>query len=257
MPDIAIKRGIREDLARPQGKLVMSNRHSVRIGRYSVGRFRFLLCAIVLMFALRPFLEGYARIGLLTDIFFCLILLSGASAFNRERKTFFVALVILLPALLLEAASHFSSSGPIEIAKKIVFALFLAYVLAVILSHIFREKEVTEDLITGAVCSYFLIGILWAFVFHFLELAREGSLYLAEVSRHDIGPFLYYSFITLTTVGYGDVVPLTSSARSFAILEAVTGQLYLAIIIARLVGVHASGSRPGTKEHGKVNGDRR
>jgi hypothetical protein len=209
------------------------------------------------MFVLRPFLEGYARIGLLTDIFFCLILLSGASAFSRERKVLLVSLLLLLPALLLEAASHFSPSGPVGVAKRIFFAVFLAYVLVVILAHIFREREVTEDLITGAVCSYFLIGILWAFVFHFLELARQGSFNLAETSRYDIGPFLYFSFVTLATLGYGDIVPVTSPARSLAVIEAVMGQLFLAITIAKLVGVHASGSRSAPKDHGKVDGDNR
>jgi len=197
----------------------------------------------VLLFVLRPFLEGYARIGLLTDIFFSLILLSGAYAFSRQRKEFFMALVIAVPALLLEGVSHFLSSEAIEITKRIVFALFLAYILIIILSHIFREKEVTEDLITGAVCAYLLLGILWTFVFYFLELAKEGSFSLAKTLREDVGPFLYYSFVTLTTVGYGDIVPLTAPARSLAVLEAVTGQLYLAVTIARLVGVHASQSR--------------
>jgi hypothetical protein len=110
-------------------------------------------------------------------------------------------------------------------------------------SAIRREKEVTEDLITGAVCAYLLIGMLWTFVYYFLVLAKEGSFGLARTFRHDVGSFFYYSFVTLTTLGYGDIVPLTSPARSLAVLEAVTGQLYLAITIARLVGVQISRSR--------------
>jgi hypothetical protein len=192
------------------------------------------------MFVLRPFLEGYARIGLLTDIFFSLILLSGVYAFSLKRKEFMVALVIAFPALLLEMGSHFYRSEAIEMSKRILFALFLAYVLIIILSHIFREREVTEDLITGAVCAYLLIGILWTFIFYFVELAKAGSFSLATAPGQDIGSFFYFSFVTLATLGYGDIVPLTSPARSLAVLEAVTGQLYLAVTIARLVGVHAS-----------------
>ena len=221
----------------------MSRERHIRIGRHRVGHFRFLLFAMVLMFVLRPFLEDYARIGILTDIFFSLVLLSGAFAFSDQRKAFYVALGIAFPALLLEVLSHFFVSEPIEIMKRILFAMFLAFVLVIILAHIFRERKVTEDLITGAVCAYLLIGMLWTFVFYFLALAKEGSFALAGTSRHDVGPFLYYSFVTLTTVGYGDIVPLTAPARSLAVLEAVTGQLYLAVTIARLVGVHASQSR--------------
>jgi hypothetical protein len=221
----------------------MSKEHRIRIGRHRISHFRFLLLTIVLTFALRPFLEDYARIGLLTDIFSSLVLLSGAYAFSDQRKAFFVALVIAVPALLLQVVSFFLPSEPINIVKRIVYALFLAYILIIILSHIFREREVTEDLITGAVCAYLLIGMLWTFVFYFLELAKEGSFAHARAFQDDVGPFLYYSFVTLTTLGYGDIVPLTSPARSLAVLEAVTGQLYLAVTIARLVGVHASQSR--------------
>jgi len=221
----------------------MSKKNQIRIGRHSIGHFRFLLSSMVLIIILRPFLEGYARVGLLTDVFFALILLSGAYAFSQRGKAFFVALVIALPALLLEVISFFSISEPIEIIKRMAFALFLAYILGIILSHIFREKEVTEDLITGAICAYLLLGMVWAFAFYFLDLAREGSFSFAATSREDVGSFIYYSFITLTTVGYGDIVPLTSPARSLAVMEAVTGQLYLAITIARLVGVQASRSR--------------
>jgi hypothetical protein len=224
--------------------VIPARKEHVRIGRYTVGRFRFLLVAIVSLFVLRPFLEGYARIGLLTDLFFCLILLSGANTFSHRGKGSWTALGIASPAFLLEVISHVSASAPIEIAKRIAFALFLAYVLVIILTHIFTEKEVTEDLITGAVCAYLLIGILWTFVFYFLELGMEGSFSLPKDLRHEVGAYLYYSFITMTTVGYGDIVPLTAPARSLAVLEAVMGQLYLAITIARLVGVHASRSVP-------------
>jgi hypothetical protein len=225
----------------------MSKKDHIRIGRYRIGHFRFLLTAMVLIIGLRPFLEDYARVGLLTDIFFGLILLSGVYSFSHQRKTFFVALVIALPGLVLEVTSHFLSYEPSVIIKRIAIALFLAYILVIILAHIFKEEEVTEDLITGAICVYLILGMVWAFVFYFLELAKPGSFSFATTFQQDIGSFMYYSFITLATVGYGDIVPLTSPARSLAVLEAVTGQLYLAVTIARLVGVHASRSRSNDK----------
>ena len=221
----------------------MAKKDHIRIGRHRIGHFRFLLAMIVLIIVLRPFVEGYARVGLLTDVFFGLILLAGVYSFGRQGKKFFVALAIALPALLLEVATHFIPLEPIVIIKRIAFALFLAYILVLILSHIFKEKEVTEDLITGAICVYLVLGMVWAFIFYFLELARPGSFLFATSTQQDVGSFIYYSFITLATVGYGDIVPLTSPARSLAVLEAIAGQLYLAVTIARLVGVHASQSR--------------
>ena len=221
----------------------MEKKDHIRIGRHHIGHYRMFLSMIVLILVLRPFLEGYARGGLLTDIFFGLVLLSGVYSFGRKGKTFYVALGIVLPALMLEVATHFLPFEPIVIIKRIMFVLFLGYILVIIFSHILREKEVTEDLITGAICVYLLLGMVWAFVFYFLELVHPGSFSFATTSEHDVGSFLYYSFITLATVGYGDIVPLTSPARSLAALEAVMGQLYLAVTIARLVGVHASQSR--------------
>jgi hypothetical protein len=137
------------------------------------------------------------------------------------------------------------------VLKRICYALFFTYLLVSILSHIFRQEEVTEDLITGAVCAYLLIGMVWTFVFYFLEQAREGSFSLAANSPQDMGPFFYYSFVTLSTVGYGDMVPLTSAARSLSVLEALMGQLYLAITIARLVTAHASRPRKRRDEEGR------
>ena len=221
----------------------MNKKDHIRIGRHRIGHFRFLLMTMVLIFVLRPFLEGYTRVGLLTDIFFAFVLLSGAYAISHHRKVFFVAVVIAIPGLLLEVTTHFLPFEPTVIIKRVAVSLFLAYILVIILSHIFREKEVTEDLITGAVCVYLLLGMIWAFVFYFLELAKAGSFSFATTSHQDVGSFMYYSFITLATVGYGDIVPLSSPARSLAVLEAVTGQLYLAVMIARLVGVHASQAR--------------
>jgi voltage-gated potassium channel len=221
----------------------MRKKEHIHIGRHRIGRFRFLLLAMVSMFVLRPFLADYEGVGFLTDLFFSLILVSGVCAFSHQKKDLVAALILAFPALFLEVVSFFLQSESIVIMRRILIALFLACVLVIILSHIFRETEVTEDLITGAVCAYLLIGLFWTFIFYFLELARDGSFNLSKTARHDVGAFLYYSFVTLTTVGYGDVLPLTAPARSLAVLEAVTGQLYLATTIARLVGASASGSR--------------
>ncbi len=210
------------------------------IGRRHTSHFRFLLIAIALMFAVRPFVEGYAAIGLLTDIFLFLILLSGAYAFSDQGRVFLLVLVIVLSGFVLGVISYLVSSGLLEVIKSVLVAMFLACVLAIILSKVFREKEVTEDLVTGAVCAYFLMGMLWAYVFYFLALAEEDSFANLNAVARDIGPFMYFSFVTLATLGYGDIVPRTGPAQSLAALESIIGQLYLAITIARQVGVYSS-----------------
>jgi hypothetical protein len=95
----------------------------------------------------------------------------------------------------------------------------------------------------GAAVVYLLMAIMWTFIFSALETLHPGSFKIPEnqdilISRN----FLYYSFVTLTTLGYGDITPVTSLARSLCVLEAVIGQLYLVVQVAWLVGVHVSQS---------------
>jgi hypothetical protein len=111
------------------------------------------------------------------------------------------------------------------------------------LIFIYGHKEVTRDLIVGAAVVYLFMALMWTFIFVVVETLHPGSFNLPEgqdieATRH----FLYYSFVTLTTLGYGDITPITSLARSLCILEAVIGQLYLVVQVAWLVGVHVSQS---------------
>jgi hypothetical protein len=82
--------------------------------------------------------------------------------------------------------------------------------------------------------------MIWAYAYYFLESFHPGSFSIVENSTDDLVDFNYYSFVTLTTVGYGDILAITRAARALSIFEAITGQLYLAIMISRLVGMHAS-----------------
>ena len=207
-----------------------------------LGRFLFLLISILLLFVLRPFLEGYIRISFLLDIFFSFILFSGIYAVSQKKYHFVIALFIALPPFVMLWTAHLVESPPLNVVRNCFFILFYAYIVIIILSHIFREKEVTADLIMGAACVYFFIGLMWALVFAVLESLQPGSFAIGQGLTTDIVNFVYYSFVTQTTLGYGDITPITAPARSLSLLEAVIGQLYLAVLIARLVGVHIAQS---------------
>jgi hypothetical protein len=109
-----------------------------------------------------------------------------------------------------------------------------------------KVKKVTTDTIFGAICAYLLLGITWTMVFSLIEILHPGSFLggeLVTTAADEVlvaspGFFIYYSFVTLTTLGYGDITPMTPPARLLSSLEAVTGQLYIAILIARLVALH-------------------
>ncbi len=204
------------------------------------GRFSLLLVSIVFAFALCPFLDGFVRMQMLTDIYLTAILLAAIQAVCDRRRSFLIALALALPYIVLKWSGFAAGASLAWHLEELFGAFFVAYVLGFILSFIVRQHRVTTDVIMAAVCGYFLLGLMWAFVYFFVEAALPGSFQLALGASDVSANFIYFSFVTLTTVGYGDVLPLSNAARSLAVLEAVMGQLYLAVTIARLVGIQAS-----------------
>ncbi|MEE9605135.1 MAG: potassium channel family protein, partial [Candidatus Scalindua sp.] len=140
-------------------------------------------------------------------------------------------------------SSHFVKIPSLVLVGDCFGIAFIAFLVAVILSFIFGEQEVTSNVIYGAIVVYLLIAIMWAFVFSVLESIHPGSFAIGE-SQIEAGRslFIYYSFVTITTLGYGDITPITATASSFSVLEAVTGQIYLVVLVARLVGMHIAQS---------------
>jgi voltage-gated potassium channel Kch len=118
----------------------------------------------------------------------------------------------------------------------------------VILLSITKNNKVTTDTIYGAICVYLLIGIIWLELFSIVEMIEPGSFLSGGEnvvkltgefhSRPGFNNLLYFSFVTLTTLGYGDIAPATPLAKALSSLEAVVGQLFIAVLIARLVGMH-------------------
>jgi len=121
--------------------------------------------------------------------------------------------------------------------------LFLAYALVTLLLAVLRAETVTLDTIYGALSVYLLIAFVWGVAYMLLEALHPGTLAM-DSTRHpnhqmDWSDCMYYSFATLTSLGYGDIAPVLPHSRSLSILEAVSGVMYVAGLIARLVGLHS------------------
>lgn len=202
-------------------------------------RFLFLLISILCLLVIAPIFKGFVGIRILMDIFFTSILISAVYAVSRKKYILLTAALLALPMLVSIWISHFVDMPFLVFVGDCFGIVFIAFLVVVILSFIFSEHEVTINVIYASIVIYLLIAIMWAFIYLVLENIQPGSFAIGE-GQIAVGRrlYIYYSFVTITTLGYGDITPTTDLANSFSFLEAVTGQLYIAILIARLVGIH-------------------
>lgn len=207
-----------------------------------IGRFHFLAISITLTLGLRPFLEGAVGIEVLMDIFMTLILISGLYAASQSKRLFSVGLLIAFPAFVAHWMSYLANVPFSALAGKICSAIFFTFMVVLVLNYLSEEKEITADVIACAICGYLLIGLMWANFFSVLEILQPGSFSFPAGASAEASHFTYYSYVTLTTLGFGDITPITDQARSISALEAIVGPIYLAILVARLVGMSISQS---------------
>jgi ion channel len=204
-------------------------------------RFRVLLGILLVVYAILPFFEK----RLFTDLMSTIILIFGLSAISNSRIQLIACSLVALLAIAAIWLSRWFPGKQLNIGGDGLDILFLILVICAILSNVFRSREITTETLAGAICAYLLIGALWADTFSVLETVRPGSFSSVAVASDTISSvdsarihaarFSYFSFVTLSTLGYGDITPLTRPARNLAALEAIFGQLYLAVLIARLV----------------------
>jgi len=212
------------------------------------GRFLYLLITLLLYVALVPLLEAFVKLRLLMNIFFTATMLAGIYAVSQKRNQFLPALIIAIPTIGLGWINQFVQSALLTFADNFFTILFLGFFIAILLLTIFEAHEITTDIIYAAIVGYLFIGLMWASVFAILENFFPGSFNMSQ--DFTMQTFTYFSFVTLTTLGYGDIAPLTVQARSFAFIEAVIGQIYLTVLIARIVGIHISQSKEKRSREG-------
>lgn len=207
--------------------------------RIAGGRFTSLLVAMFAMILLYPLIvEEGLRGKWLTNLFFLALVLSGLHAvFRRTRPMWFVYAAAGLSLVIDWTAFFLPASVAMDVLQSLMHVVLFGAVAILILIYVLGEGEISFDRICAAVCVYIFIGLIWADLFEALELLRPGALSIAEgYGATPSAPILYFSFVTLTSLGYGDVCPVHGFARGLAYTEAMIGQLFLAILIARLIG---------------------
>lgn len=202
-------------------------------------RYSVLFFALLLMLFL-PYLlpDRIERFVMAAAMAFLMISALAAAADTAVR--FRVGMLLAIPAAVTWFAPDLTVVSLMPVSRALS-GVFFGYVAVTLLRHVVRAREVDAEILFGAACIYLFFALVWGLLYELLEELQPGSLALGgRPIAAGGGAVMYYSFVTLTTLGYGDIVPVNQFARLLAMLEAVLGQLFMVFLVARLVGVHTA-----------------
>jgi hypothetical protein len=208
----------------------------------------FALMVVILVDAVAP--NEFSR-GQFADFMLAAVLVAALVETVRTRHNPILALVLGLPAIALRVTSAFMKDSPATNTTVISFTtLFIGFLIWNLLHDLSKGDRPTSERIFGALCAYVFIGLLFGLFYAHMEYRQPGTFATSQaiitegaVNESNLYPvFVYFSFVTLTTLGYGDISPIAEHARTLAWFEALLGQLYLAVMVAGFVALHISES---------------
>jgi len=204
-------------------------------------RFGVLLTSLALMLFL-PFILPVRVDSVLTPVLLTVVLFSSLSAVAHNRRHVTIGTALAIPGCVLLVASSVRPSIALAIVAQLVALAFLAYVAILILGFILRARQVDLGIVLGSVCVYLLLALMWGVGFGLIERLDPGAFAIPPLAMGETirNALQYYSFVTITTLGYGDIQPVTPLARMVSVVEAVVGQIYLVVLVARIVGLHTA-----------------
>lgn len=227
----------------------MAVRKSIEFPRAALRRVFFQRCfylfvVLLALIGVSPFIEGTRGTYLLAG-FNAFVVLAAAAALGRTALSFLLVFVLIGGAVGLRFASLEDGRAPLFNWALLLHALVYICVLFLLLRYVFGPEVMDGDRLWGAASAYLMIGILWCFIYALVELEYSQTfLVRGDPSNLQLIELLYFSFSTLTTIGFGDIVPLSRGAQMGALFEGIVGTLFLAILIAKLVGVYPPHAQP-------------
>jgi len=192
-----------------------------------------LLAMVFILFVLPLFIPA-ASLRVASVAVLELVLIGGVYSISGRRRTLVTAVLLSVPGVVLRWGGVASGTVGLHVAGNVLLAVAMGYIVSVYVRTLLTSHEVDAELISAAVSGYLLLGLVWTAIF---EAMHEMNPACISGAKGAVGEFAYFSFVTLTTLGYGDMAPVTFPARTAAMAEAIVGQLYIAITIARLVAL--------------------
>jgi len=211
-----------------------------------------LLISLVVFFICAPFVEEIKNGDLVVTCLFSLVLLAAVLAVAQHKAVLVITIVLAIPAIVGRWINHFEP----HIVSPVIFLtaalILIAYVVANLLRFVFRAPSVDMEVLCASISAYLMLGLLWAIAYWLVDQLTPGGAFSFNTNSgpRSINGFtgFYFSFITLSTVGYGDITPVSRAARWLAAMEAMTGLLYVAVLIARLVSLYSTSGSAEDRE---------
>jgi hypothetical protein len=224
------------------------DKHSLGLISRRLGLRRFsavgLLIALALLFFFFPFVEEVKGGDLIVSLLLSLVLLAGVLAVADRKGVLLIALVLAIPALGGRWINHFQPHLVPPPTFLVAGLLLVAFVVVNLLRFVLRAPSVNVEVLCASISAYLMLGLMWTIAYWLVAWVTPTAFAFntATGTKESMERFnaFYFSFITLSTVGYGDITPVSKVARMLAATEAMTGLLYVAVLIARLVALYST-----------------
>jgi hypothetical protein len=216
-----------------------------------LARFRFrrfstvqLLIALLLLFIGAPFVEEIEGGHFILSVLFSLVLLAAVLAVADRKRVLVIAIVLAIPAIGGRWINHFRPDLVPPAVFLVAGLVLIIFVVAHLLLFILRAPVVTVEVLCASISAFLMLGLMWTMAYWLVDQLTPGGAFSFNTnagsrSMNGFNAF-YFSFVTLSTVGYGDITPVSKVARMLAAMEAMTGLLYVAVLIARLVSLYST-----------------
>lgn len=237
----------------PSGSSIPPGMSPSRVFGRSMGVFRFsavqLLIALILLFATAPFIEDLPKGDLIEACVLTLVMLSAVLAVGGRRRVLITALALLLPALTGKWLDRLHPGLVSPAFFLVATVLYFGFIVAHLLRFILTAPKVDVNVLSAGLAGFIMVGLLWSPAYLAVARVNPAAFSLPASAGGTLDGFsaFYFSFMTLTTVGYGDITPLSRAARVLALTEAITGMFYIAVLISRLVSVYSANQASSDK----------